>query len=95
MPRASRRTARIEARISPESLVVVKQAAELEGRSLSEFVVAAAEEAARRTIGDAHIIRLSLDDQRRFVDLLLNPPSPSPALIRAKDAHDRLIRESR
>lgn len=95
MPREQSRTGRIEARISPDALAVVKQAADLEGRSISEFVVAAAQEAARRTIEQAHIIRLSLDDQRRFVDLLLNPPAPSPALQRANEAHDRLIRESR
>lgn len=82
-------------RIAPEALALAKQAAELEGRSLSEFVVAAAQDAARRTIEEAHLIRLSLDDQRRFVDLLLNPPPLSPALKRAQQAHDRLIRESR
>ena len=95
MPREPNRTARIEARIAPDALAVVKQAAEMEGRSISDFVVAAAQEAARRTIEEAHIIRLSLEDQRRFVDLLLNPPAPSPALMKAKEAHDRLIRESR
>ena len=95
MPRERTRTARIEARIAPEALAVVKQAAELEGRSLSEFIVAAAEEAARRTIEEAHVIRLSLDEQRRFVELLLDPPAPAPALSRARDAHGQLIRESR
>jgi uncharacterized protein (DUF1778 family) len=82
-------------RIAPDALAVVKQAAELEGRSLSDFVVATAQEAARRTIEDAHIIRLLLDDQRRFIDLLLSPPAPSPRLKRAKQAHGKLIRESR
>jgi uncharacterized protein (DUF1778 family) len=73
----------------------VKRAAEIQGRSLSDFVVAAAQEAAHRTIAEAHIIHLSVEDQRRFADGLLNPPELSPALLRAKKAHDRLIRESR
>jgi uncharacterized protein (DUF1778 family) len=89
------RTARIEARIAPEVLAVVKHAAELQGRSVSAFVVAAAQEAAHRTIEETHIIRLSVEDQERFADLLLKPPKPSPALKRAKKAHARLIRESR
>jgi len=89
------RTARIEARIAPDALAVVKRAAEMQGRSVSDFVVAAAYEAARRAIEEAHIIRLSIEDQERFVDLLLNPPPMSPALRRAKKAHSRLIRESR
>jgi uncharacterized protein (DUF1778 family) len=89
------RSARIEARIAPEALAVVRRAAELQGRSVSDFVVAAAEEAAQRTIEETHLIRLAMEDQRRFVDLLLNPPEPSPALVRAKEAHARLVRESR
>ena len=95
MPREPTRRARIEARIAPEALQIVKRAAEIEGRSVSEFVVVAAREAARRTIEETHLIRLSVEDQGRFADLLLNPPEPSPALIRAREAHRRLVRESR
>ncbi len=95
MPKGSSLTARIEARIAPDVLAVVKRAAEIQGRSLSDFVVAAAEDAAHRAIEEAHLIRLSVEDQRRFVDGLLNPPDPSPALLRARKAHARLIRESR
>ena len=95
MSRNDGRSARIEARIAPDVLDVVKRAAEIEGRSLSDFVVAAAREAAHRTIEQAHFIRLAVDEQRRFADLLLNPPEPSPALLRARDAHAELIRESR
>ena len=95
MPRESSRTARIEARISPDALAVVKRAAEMQGRSVSDFVVAAAQEAAHRMIDETHLIRLSAEDQKRFVDLLLNPPELSPAMVRARDAHAVLIRESR
>ena len=50
MPRGQSRTARIEARIAPDALAVVKHAAEMQGRSVSDFVVAAAQEAAYRAI---------------------------------------------
>lgn len=89
------RTARLEARISPEALAIVRRAAELQGRSVSDFVVAAAQEAAHRTIEETHIIRLSAEDQRRFVDLLLNPSPLVPALERAKEAHAKLILDRR
>jgi len=89
------RSARLEARISPEALALVKRAADIQGRSLSDFVVAAAEEAASRTIEETHLIRLSVEDQRRFVALLLDPPAPSPALERAREAHARLIQDPR
>ena len=91
MPTESTRIARLEARIAPETLTLVKRAAELQGRSVSDFVVTAAQEAARRTIEETSIIRLSAEDQRRFVDLLLNPPPPAPALLRGKEAHAQLF----
>ncbi|PPD02662.1 MAG: hypothetical protein CTY29_12295 [Methylobacter sp.] len=91
MPNEITRASRIEARIAPDVLAVIKQAAELEGRSVSDFVVSAAREAAHRVIEEVGIIRLSAEDQKRFVDLLLNPPEPSPALLRAKEAHARLL----
>jgi len=95
MPSEQGRSGRIEARIAPDALAVVKRAAELQGRSVSDFVVAAAQEAAHRTIEEMQMIRLSLEDQERFVGLLLNPPALSPAMKRARKAHARLIRESR
>ncbi len=85
------RTARIEARIAPDALAVVRRAAEIQGRSISDFVVAAAQDAARKTIAEVEIIRLTRDAQERFVSLLLNPPPPSAALRRALKRHRALI----
>ncbi len=93
MPLQPNRTARIEARIAPEALAVVKRAAELQGRSLSDFVVAAAQQAAHQVIEETQIIRLSVEDQRAFAEAILNPPLPSQALRRAAEAHHRLIRQ--
>lgn len=95
MDKDQHRTSRIEARIAPDALAIVKRAAEIQGRSVSDFVVNAAQEAAHRTIEETHLIRLSVEDQERFVDLLLNPPPASAALKRAQQAHAKLIRESR
>ena len=94
MPRASTRTARLEARVSPDVLAVLKRAAELQGRSVSDFVVAAAQEAAHRTVEDAQVIRLSVEDQRRFVEALLNPAPLTPAMERAIDRYRTLIAPS-
>lgn len=89
----SNRTARFEARVTPEVLAVLKRAAELQGRSVSDFVVAAAQDAAHRAIEEAHVVRLSVDGQRRFAEALLDPPEPSPGLRRAVDRHRRLVGE--
>jgi len=91
----SNRSARLEARIAPEALAVVKRAAEIQGRSVSEFVVAAAQEAAGRIIESSSIIRLSVADQRQLAEALLNPPKPNAALRRAFAAHKRLVVNSR
>ncbi len=89
------RTSRIEARIAPDALKVVKRAAEIQGRSVSDFVVAAAQEVATRTIEDAQIIRLSVEDQRAFAEAVLNPPPPSRSLLKAAEAYRTLIKASR
>ena len=95
MRQDTNRTARLEARIAPEVLEILKRAAELEGRSVSDFVVAAAQEAARRTIEEAHLIRLSVQDQRTFVDAILSPPAPTDAMRRAAAAHRDLVKDMR
>ena len=92
VPGEQKRTTRLEARITPDALAVVRRAAEIEGRSVSDFVVTAAREAARRTIEETHLIRISVEDQRRFVELLIDPPAANPALERARQAHADLIR---
>ena len=81
------RTARIEARIAPEALAIVRRAAEMQGRSISDFVIAAAQEAAHRAIEETEIIRLSVEGQRRLADILTNPPKPNAALKRALRRH--------
>lgn len=91
MTQETHRTARVEARLSPDALALVRRAAELQGRSVSDFIVTAAQDAANRTIEETNIIRLSAEDQLRFYDLLQNPPAPSPAMLRAFERHRELL----
>jgi uncharacterized protein (DUF1778 family) len=91
MSNIARRTARLEARLSSEALSLVKRAAEIEGRSVSDFVVSAAQDAARRKIAETEVIRLSRAAQEKFAALLLDPPRPSRGLKRAFARHRRLI----
>ncbi len=81
------RGARLEARISAEQKAVLQQAAALSGRTLSEFVVASAQEAANRVIQDHETIRLSRAEQIEFVSALLNPPPPNTRLREAAAAY--------
>ena len=75
--------ARLEARLPPEVLARLKRAAEIQGRTLTDFVVAAADEAACRAIEQTEIIRLSLADQRQIAAAILHPPAPTAALKNA------------
>ena len=62
----------------------MKRAAELQGRSLTDFVVSAAHDAAQRPIEEQAILRLSAEGQQRFAEALIQPPAPNVALNEAK-----------
>ncbi len=84
-------SARLEARLPADVYATLKRAAEIEGRTLTDFVVGTAHAAARRTIEETEIIRLSAEDERRFAEALLNPRKPNAALLRAFEHHRRLV----
>lgn len=67
-------TARFEARVSEDVQRLLKRAASLEGRSLSDFVINAALLAAKETIERNELIHLSLIDQQSFAEALITPP---------------------
>ena len=92
MTAATATTARLEARISTDLHSMLKRAAELQGRTMTDFVIAAVQEAAQQAIAQAEIIRLSLADQECFAQALLSPPPPSPALERAFAHRRKLLR---
>ena len=91
MAAAAPTSARLEARISFNLHATLKRAAELQGRTMTDFVVSAVQEAAQRAIEQAEIIRLSLADQECFAQALLNPPAPAPALQRAFARRRKLL----
>lgn len=85
-------TARLEARISTDLHTMLKRAAELQGRTMTDFVVAAVQDAAQRAIEQADVVRLSLASQECFAQALISPPQPAPALERAFARRNKLLR---
>jgi len=85
-------TARLEARISTDLHSMLKRAAELQGRTMTDFIVAAVQDAAQRAIEQAEVIRLSLADQECFAQALMERPPPTPALKRAMARRRKLLR---
>ncbi len=82
--------ARLEARINSQVHSTIKRAAEIQGRTVTDFVVHAALEAATKTIEGSHIIQLSIEGQQAFAEALLNPPEPNNALKKAFEKHAEL-----
>jgi uncharacterized protein (DUF1778 family) len=89
---AAHSTARLEARISSHLHVMLKRAAEIQGRTMTDFVVSAVQDAAQRAIEQSEIIRLSVADQQCFAEALLTPPKPLPPLKRAMARRNKLLR---
>jgi uncharacterized protein (DUF1778 family) len=83
--------ARLEARLPTQVYAMLKRAAELQGRTLSDFVITVATDAAQRAIEDAGILRLSMEDQNQLADAILQPPKPSAALRRAAERRKKLL----
>ena len=84
-------TARLEARISPELHAMLKRAAEIEGRTVTDYVIATVQAAAQQTIEQGEIIHLALADQEAFAQALLNPPPVAPAMSRAFERRSKLL----
>jgi uncharacterized protein (DUF1778 family) len=83
------RGARLEVRVSAAQKSLIQHAAAMSGRTLSEFVVNSALDAARLMIAEHESIRLSREEQQAFVQALLQPPEPNARLQRAAKAYLR------
>ena len=77
------KTARLEARLTDEQKALLQHAADLTGRSLTEFVLSSAQEMAARTVREHEVLTLSGRDRQVFVDALLRPAPPSKRLKKA------------
>ncbi|MEG4577087.1 DUF1778 domain-containing protein [Microcoleus sp. N3A4] len=73
-------SARLEARISPEIKALWQKAADIEGCTLTDFVIASVQAVASKVIEQHQRLTLDLDDSEAFVNALLNPTQPNQAL---------------
>ena len=82
-------TERLEARIGADKKSLLKNAAELSGRTLTDFVVNSAYEAAVRVIQEFQQLRLSVKDRDVFIQAILSPPNPSDKLLKAAQKYKK------
>lgn len=71
---------RLEARISKEHKELFQRAADIQGRTLTDFVISSVLDAAKKAIQENEMMTLSAQDREVFVEALLNPPAPSEKL---------------
>jgi uncharacterized protein (DUF1778 family) len=79
---------RFDARLNEEQKVLLQKAADLQGRTMTDFVLHSAEAAAKRTIEERAILILSARSTEAFVDAIFNPREPGSEL-RAAARHYR------
>ena len=71
--RGRARGERLEARVTAEQKRLVEHAALLQGRTVTDFVLASVQEAAQRAIEEHQRLDLTLRDSQAFVEALLSP----------------------
>ena len=81
--RVAARSERLEARVSSDQKELFLRAAELQGRTLTDFVISSVHEAAVRTLEDLQSVKLAVDESRAFAEALLNPREPDSRLSAA------------
>lgn len=84
-----RKLERLEARVTGEQKKIFQYAADLLGRSFSDFVVNTLQKAAQRIIKQHEILHLAVEDHKVFIQALLAPPKPNQHLERAKQRHEK------
>ena len=88
------RSERLEARVTRETKALCERAAQIEGSTLTEFVVSSSLEAAKRTLRAYEHAELTQRDRMAFVEALLTAaPAPNARLQRAAARHAQLFGE--
>lgn len=82
-PTPPAKTYRFDARLNEEQKFLIQKAADLEGRTMTDFVLHSAEAAAERTIEKRAMLILTARETETFANALLNPPGPGSVLRRA------------
>lgn len=80
---------RLEARVTKEQKELFQRAADIQGRTLTDFVVSSVLDIAKKVIMEHENMILTKQDQEVFVAALLNPPEPSTKLRNAAQRYQQ------
>lgn len=88
-PQRMRKEQRLEARVTPEQKRLIERAATLRGTTVTEFVVASAQDAAADTIRNFEVLHLRDEAREVFLNAVLHPPAPNRAARAAAARYKR------
>jgi uncharacterized protein (DUF1778 family) len=90
MQTESIKSSHLNIRISQLSKNVLQRAADLEGDTLSHFVISQALESAYKLLSKSQIVALNPEEQMSFFQLLENPPPLNSKLITAIEQYKKI-----
>ena len=82
---------RVDMRLTPEQKTLIQQAAALEGRSLSDFILTSAASHAEAVIRARRVLQLTAEDSLAFARAVLDDAPPNDKLNQAARLRDELI----
>lgn len=82
---------RIDARLTAEAKQQIDQAAALQGRSTSDFMVQAALKEAAQVIEQQRIVRLTVEESVALAQLMTEEPKVNKASVEAMRRHNKII----
>jgi uncharacterized protein (DUF1778 family) len=74
---------RFDARLNRDQKLLIQRAADLQGRTMTDFVLHSAQTAAEKTLQERAMLLLSARETETFVNAVLHPPEPGPVLRQA------------
>ncbi len=90
-PASTARSERINLRLSGTAKRRIEQAAAVEGKTVSGFIVSSALENAEKAVRRHEAMVLDREDAMRFFDAIADPPPPNDRLGTALEEHRRLV----
>jgi len=84
-------TERLEARVPRPLKSLIDRAAALEGRSITDYVIATLERDAVKVVHEHEILQLSTADSQAFAQAMITPPKPNRALKGILSRHSKTV----
>jgi uncharacterized protein (DUF1778 family) len=90
-PTSKPATERLEARVPLPIKSLIDRAAALEGRSITDYVIATLERHAEKVVHEHEILQLSTADSHAFARAMISPPKPNRKLRGILAAHAKAV----